>query len=63
MELTGEIEKLHTSVNFENLICHFIGPTKYIDFSDFIDAGTLFDDVKSKKITFEGVQKYQMEFE
>ena len=39
-ERTGDIQKLHNSVNF---------PTKDIDFSDFIDAETLFDDIKSWK--------------
>ena len=29
---------------------HFKGPTKDIDFIDFIDAATLFDDIKSEKI-------------
>ena len=41
-ERTGEIEKLHTSVNCENLIYHLKGTTKDIDFNDFIDAETLF---------------------
>ena len=48
-ERTGEIESLHNSVNFQNLIYHFKGPTKEIDFNDLIDAETLFDDIKSKK--------------
>ena len=50
MKRTGELEKLHNSVNFQNFIYHFKGPTK--DFNDFIDAETLFDDIKSKKIRF-----------
>ena len=45
-ERTVEIEKLHNSVNFQNLIHHFKVPTKDIDFNDFIDAETLFDDIK-----------------
>ena len=52
MERTEKIEKLHNSVNFQNLIYHFMGPTKDIYFNDFIDAETLFDDIKSKKIRF-----------
>ena len=63
MEKTGEIEKLHNSVNFQNLIYHFKGPTKDIDFNDFIDAETLFDDIRSTKIRFEDVGKNQMELE
>ena len=59
MERTGEIEKLHNSVQFPKLIYHFKGPTKDIDFNDFIDAETLFDDIKSKKIRFEDAEKNQ----
>ena len=39
--------KLHSG-NYQNLIYHFKGPTKDIDFNDFIDVETLFDDIKSK---------------
>ena len=52
-EKIRELEKLHNNVNFQNLIYHFKGLTKDIDFNDFIDAETLFDDIKSKKIRFE----------
>ena len=38
MERTEEIVKLHNTINFQNLIYHFKGPTKKIDFNDFIDA-------------------------
>ena len=40
---------------------HFKGPTK--DFNDFIDAETLFDDIKSKKIRFWDAEKKWREFE
>ena len=46
-ERTGKIEKLYDSFNFQNLIYHFKVPTKDIDFNNFIDAETLFDDQKS----------------
>ena len=62
-ERTEEIEKFDNSVNFQILIYNFKGPTKNIDFNDFIDARTHFDDIKSKKIRFDDVQKHQMEFE
>ena len=42
------MEKLHNKVNFENLIYHFKGPIKDADFNDFMDAETLFNDIKSK---------------
>ena len=48
-ERTGEIEKLHNSVTFQNLVYHYKGPIKDIDFNDFIEAETLFDNIKSKK--------------
>ena len=38
---------------------HFKGPTKDIDFNDLIDAETLCDDIKPKKIRFEDVDKNQ----
>ena len=60
---TGESEKLFNSVNFKDLIYHFKGPTKDIDFNNFIDAETVFDDTKLKKIRFEDVEKNQREFE
>ena len=48
-ERTGEIEKLHNSVDFQNLIYHFKGATEDIYFNDLIDAETLFDDIRSEK--------------
>ena len=58
MERTGEIEKLHNSVNFQNLIYHFKGRTKDIDeFNEFIDAEKLFHDIKSKKIRYKKRKK------
>ena len=57
-----KLEKLHNSVNFENLIRRFMGFTKNTDFNDFIDAETTFDDIKSQQIRFEDVEKNQMEF-
>ena len=35
-ERTEEIEKLHNSVIFQNWICYFKGPTKNIDFNNFL---------------------------
>ena len=62
-----ELEELknyiHNSVNFRNSIYHFKCPTKDIDFNDFIDVETHFDDVKSKKKRFEHVEKNETEFD
>ena len=52
-ERTGEFEKSHNSVTFQNLVYHFKGPTRNIDFNDFIYPETLSNDIKSKKIRFE----------
>ena len=48
VEKAGEIEQLYNNVDFENLICHFKGPTKVIDFNDFIYAGTLINEKSIK---------------
>ena len=44
-ERTGEIRKLHSIVNFGNLVYHFKGLTKDIDFNNFFDTQTLFHDI------------------
>ena len=62
MERTFEFEKLHNIVNYQSLIYYLKGPNKDIDFNDFIDAETLFDDINSKKMLFEGSRKNQIEF-
>ena len=49
VERTGEIEKLHISANFQNLVYHLKVPPADRDVNDFIDADTLFSDIKSKK--------------
>ena len=38
VERTREIEKLYNKANFQNLIYHFNGPTKEINFHDCNDA-------------------------
>ena len=53
------MKKLHNNFDFQNLMYHFKGPTKDIDFNDLIDAETLCDDIKPKKIRFEDVDKNQ----
>ena len=37
-ERTGEIEKLHNSVNFQNLVKIKKGPARNINFNYFIDV-------------------------
>ena len=50
-------------MNFEYLIYHFKCSTEDIDFNDFIDAETLFNDIKLKRIRFEDTEKIQMELQ
>ena len=45
------------------MIYHFKGSTKEIDVKDFIDAETIFNNIKFKPIIYEDVQKSQMKFE
>ena len=61
VERTGQFEKSHNSVTFQNLVYHFKGPTRNTDFNDFIYPEILSNDVKSKKIRFEDALKSQME--
>ena len=56
-------EKLHNSVNFQNLVHQIKSPTKDINCNDFIDADTLFDDIKCKKVRFEDVENNQVKLE
>ena len=43
--------KLHSAVEFDNLISHYKGPTKDIDFSEYNDAKSLFNMIKNKDIS------------
>ena len=49
-------------LNFKYLLYHFKGSAEDLDFNDFIDAETLFDDAKFKIIRFEDVEKDQIRF-
>ena len=48
-EGTGEIEKSHNIVNFQNLVYHLKDLFKDIYFNDSIDTETIFDDINLKK--------------
>ena len=48
-ERTEDIEELHNSFHFQNFIYQCKGSTKDIDFNDFHDAETFFDDINSEK--------------
>ena len=57
MKRTQKLEKLHKSVNFERLKYYFQGSTKDINLNDFINAETIFDDIKFKRIRFDDAEK------
>ena len=55
-----KLEKLQNYimiVYFQILVYHFNGPISDIDFNYSTDAETLFNDIKSKKIKFEEIEK------
>ena len=45
------MRELHNSVNFDNLLYHYKGPTKDKDFNTYNDAKSLYDMTKNKDIT------------
>ena len=51
------IEKLHNSINFNNLTYPYMGPIANVSFDDFIDETTLFDMTKSKRVKLADVEK------
>ena len=57
--LQEELEKF----NVVSLIYHFNDSTKGIDHNYLVHTETLFDDINSKEIRFEDIEKNQMEFE
>ena len=57
------IEKLHNNTDFNNLTYHYKGPTANVDFNNFIDVATLFDEIKSKRRKLVDGEKNQMDFE
>ena len=57
--LQEELEKF----NVVSLIYHFNDSTKSIDHNYLAHTETLFDDINSKEIRFEDIEKNQMEFE
>ena len=57
--LQEELEKF----NVVSLIYHFNDSTKSVDHNYLVHTETLFDDINSKEIRFEDIEKNQMEFE
>ena len=61
MEKMKTIEKLNKSIDFENLVYYYKGPTANVDFNHFIDAETYFDEINFKRIKLFDAEKNQME--
>ena len=55
-----KVKKLYNSIDFNNLTYHVKGQTKDINFEDFSDVATLFDE--SKRIKLADIEKNQMDF-
>ena len=58
-ERIESIEKLDNSIDFDNLTYHYKCPTANVDFNKFIDAATLFNKIKSKRIKLADAEKNQ----
>ena len=56
-ERMNKIEKLHNSIDFNNLTHYYRGLTFDINFDNFIDAITLFNEIKSSRIKLNDAKK------
>ena len=61
-ERLEKIENLNNDADFKKLIYHYKHASKDIDFSRFIDAKTLFNNIKLKRIKLADVVENQKEF-
>ena len=50
---------LHNTAEFDDLLYHYKGPTKDIDFSGYIDAKDLFNMIKNKDISLSNAEENQ----
>ena len=57
------MHKLHSSVNFDNLLYHYKGPTRDKDFNTYNDAKSLYDMIKNKDITLSHAEENQADLE
>ena len=57
------IKKLHNSIDFNNLIYYYKGPTADVKFDNFIGAIILFDERKSSRIKLDNAKKNQASLE
>ena len=53
------IERLPNGIDFYHWTYHCKVPNTNVDFSNFVDAATLFDEIKSNKIKLSDTEKNQ----
>ena len=62
-ELINEImNKLHDSVDYNNLTFKYVGPTKDVSFYEYMNSKDLFNAIKSSQIKYSDAQNKQNEF-
>ena len=55
------MNELYDSVDYNNLIFKYVGPTKYVSFYEYMNSKDLFNTVKSSQIKFSDAQNKQNE--
>ena len=56
------MQKLHDSVDYNNLKFEYVGPTKDGNFHEYMDSKELFNAIKNSQIKFREVKNKQNEF-
>ena len=56
------MSELHDSVDYNNLKFEYVGPTKDVNFYEYIDSKELFNATKNSQIKFSEVRNKQNEF-
>ena len=56
------MQKLHDSVDYNNLKFEYVGPTKDVNFYEYMDSKELFNAIKNSQIKFREVKNKQNEF-
>ena len=56
------MRKLHDSVDYNNLKFEYVGPTKDVNFYEYMDSKELFNAIKNSQIKFREVKNKQNEF-
>ena len=58
----GLMKELYDSVDYNNLKFEFVGPTKDVNFYEYMDSKELFNAIRNTKIKFSKVKNKQNEF-